>query len=56
MLRRLMAWCVPTSALELRMTEVDRTDVEQALEPYKSAAPPPVLDTVRHLPHSVPAS
>jgi len=56
MLRRLMAWCVPASALELRAPEREVTDVEQALEPYKAEPPAPALDTVRHLRRSVPAS
>jgi hypothetical protein len=56
MLRRLMAWCVPANALELRAPKFDVTDVEQVLEPYVTETPAPVPDTVRHLPRSVPAS
>ena len=36
MLRRLIAWCVPDSALELRGREADRTDLGQALAPYQN--------------------
>ncbi len=40
MMRRLMAWCVPNAALQLRMApvprgEADPTDVEQVLAPYQ---------------------
>jgi hypothetical protein len=56
MLGRLMAWCVPASALQLRPREPDLTNVEQALEPYRSGAPAPVTDTVLHLPRRIPAS
>ena len=40
MLQRLIAWCVPDSALELRAVEAERADVEQALAPYESEARP----------------
>jgi hypothetical protein len=56
MLDRLMAWCVPASALQLRPRELDLTNVEQALEPYRSEPPAPVPDTVLHLPRRIPAS
>ncbi len=39
MLRRLIAWCVPEKALELRVDppeQPEKTDVERALAPYKS--------------------
>jgi hypothetical protein len=39
MLRRLIAWCVPDSALELRGREPERTDVGQALAPYQGEPP-----------------
>ena len=35
MLQRLIAWCVPDSALELRTVEAERADVGQALAPYE---------------------
>jgi hypothetical protein len=38
MLRRLMSWCVPESALELRFDEHEVTDVERALAPYEHDA------------------
>jgi hypothetical protein len=56
MLGRLMAWCVPASALQLRPRELDLTNVEQALEPYRAEAPAPASDTVLHLPRRIPAS
>ena len=44
MLRRLMSWCVPDSALELRVDEQEVADVVRALAPYDhdagSAEPP----------------
>ena len=38
MLQRLMAWCVPESALELRAAEPTRADLGEALAPYESGA------------------
>ena len=38
MLRRLMSWCVPDSALELRGDEPEVADVELALAPYEHEA------------------
>jgi hypothetical protein len=38
MLRRLMSWCVPDSALELRIDEHDVADVGKALAPYEHEA------------------
>jgi len=35
MLQRLMAWCVPDSALELRAVEPERADLGEALAPYE---------------------
>jgi hypothetical protein len=35
MLRRLMSWCVPDSALELRVDDHETADVEKALAPYE---------------------
>ena len=40
MLERLIAWCVPDSALELRAFEPERADVRQVLAPYGSEAAP----------------
>ena len=40
MLRRLMSWCVPDSALALRADEREVADVERALAPYEHAAAP----------------
>ena len=42
MLRRLMGWCVPDSALELRAVEQEITNVERVLAPYENE--PPALD------------
>lgn len=38
MLERLIAWCVPDSALELHAVETDRADLGGALAPYESEA------------------
>jgi len=38
MLRRLIAWCVPDSALEVRAVETERADLGEALAPYDSEA------------------
>jgi hypothetical protein len=38
MLRRLIAWCVPDSALEVRAVETERADLDEALAPYESEA------------------
>jgi hypothetical protein len=38
MLKRLIAWCVPDSALVLRAVEADRDDVGRLLSPYESRA------------------
>ncbi len=38
MLRRLMSWCVPDSALELRDDEHEVADVQKALAPYEHEA------------------
>jgi hypothetical protein len=50
MLQRLIAWCVPDSALELRGREPDRTDLGLALAPYQhesvAADAPPGLRVV----------
>jgi hypothetical protein len=35
MLGRLISWCVPDSALELRADEHEIADVESALAPYE---------------------
>jgi hypothetical protein len=35
MLGRLISWCVPDSALELRADEHEIADVERALAPYE---------------------
>jgi len=35
MLGRLISWCVPDSALELRVDEHEVADVESALAPYE---------------------
>jgi hypothetical protein len=40
MLGRLIAWCVPDSALELRAVEAERADLGQALAPYENEATP----------------
>jgi hypothetical protein len=40
MLQRLIAWCVPDSALELRAVEAERADVATALAPYESEPRP----------------
>jgi hypothetical protein len=40
MLRRLMSWCVPDSALELKVVEAEVADVELALAPYEHEAAP----------------
>ena len=34
MLRRLIAWCVPDSALRLQAPEPEMTDVQSVLSPY----------------------
>jgi hypothetical protein len=34
MLQRLIAWCVPESALELRVVDAERADIAGALAPY----------------------
>jgi len=34
MLQRVMAWCVPDSALALRAVEPERADIAEALAPY----------------------
>jgi hypothetical protein len=39
MLRRLISWCVPDSALELRVDEHEVADVESALAPYEHETP-----------------
>ena len=50
MLRRLIAWCVPDSALEVRAVETERADLGEALAPYdseaKTAEPQPGLRIV----------
>ena len=50
MLKRLIAWCVPESALELRAVEPERTDLGGALAPYENdsslAGSPPGLRVV----------
>ena len=38
MLKRLIAWCVPDSALVLRAVETERDDVGRLLAPYESRA------------------
>jgi hypothetical protein len=38
MLRRLMSWCVPDSALALRADEPEVANVELALAPYEHEA------------------
>jgi hypothetical protein len=35
MLGRLISWCVPDAALELRADEHEMADVERALAPYE---------------------
>jgi hypothetical protein len=38
MLGRLISWCVPDAALELRVRELEVADVEIALAPYEHEA------------------
>jgi hypothetical protein len=38
MLGRLISWCVPDSALELRAEEHEVADIERALAPYEHEA------------------
>jgi hypothetical protein len=35
MLGRLISWCVPAAALELRVDEHEVADIERALAPYE---------------------
>ena len=53
MLGRLLSWCVPSRALELRTSEQETTDIEEALAPYRDEPVRPVLrlaDPVRDRP------
>jgi hypothetical protein len=38
MLRRLMSWCVPDTALEMRVENDEVADVDRALAPYEHEA------------------
>jgi hypothetical protein len=47
MLRRLIAWCVPDSALRLRAPEQEMTDVQRALSPYQEDSAADALHRLR---------
>jgi hypothetical protein len=47
MLGRLISWCVPDSALELRGDEVEVANLDQALAPYEHEAAPVDRFTLR---------
>ena len=54
MLDRLISWCVPSRALELRAPDAALTDVEQVLAPYKSE-PPRLAEPTMIRPRAVPS-
>jgi hypothetical protein len=47
MLRRLVAWCVPDSALKLQAPEQEMTDVQRVLSPYQEDTATEALKRLR---------